>query len=86
MTVRQDRDRQLIEIKCGGLQPGRRIWSEPLYVGSKIPMTIEFAGKVYAGNLPQPKTFTLTVMTTVAEPAVTLDELMEMPDADEVDD
>lgn len=47
-------DRYRVEIDCGDLQPGRRVWSEAFYLGKRDSGELDLVGKIYAGNLPKP--------------------------------
>lgn len=45
----------------GDIQPGRRMLSESVFFGSSEGGTLSVAGRTYAGNLPEPLDFTLTI-------------------------
>ena len=70
-----------VVIDCGHLQPGRRIWSDVLYVGKADSGEVALQGLILADNLPQPKDFTLTVSVSVTKKTMTVDELCSLPDA-----
>jgi hypothetical protein len=59
VTIRKNKERIKIEVECGNLQPGRRVWSEVLYLGMGTTGNISLSGQVFAGNLPQPKDFNI---------------------------
>jgi len=79
-------DRTRIEIDCGDLQPGRRVWSDVFYVGKRRSGTVSFCGSVFAGNLSQPKDFMLGASITVTEKQMTVEELCSLPVPPEGDD
>jgi len=68
-----------VEIDCGDLQPGRRVWSDVFYIGKRASGDLSLCGLVFADNLPQPKEFVLTVSVTVTKTAMTVDELCSLP-------
>lgn len=67
-----------VEIECDHLQPGRRIWSDVLYIGRGVSGDLVLNGRVLADNLPQPKDLTLTISFTVAKTTMTVDELCSL--------
>lgn len=69
-----------VEIECGHLQPGRRIWSDVLYIGKAASGDLSLSGQILADNLPQPKDFTLTVSFSVTKRTMTVDELCSLPE------
>lgn len=73
-------ERSRIEINCGDLQPGRRIWSDVFYIGKVTTGEFSLSGSVFADNLPQPKECTLYVSVTVAKRAMTVEELCSLPE------
>ena len=72
-------ERFRVEIDCGDLQPGRRVWSDVFYIGKGVSGDLSLCGLVFADNLPQPKEFALTVSVTVTKTAMTVDELCSLP-------
>jgi hypothetical protein len=73
-------ERFRVEIDCGDLQPGRRVWSDVFYIGKAASGDLSLCGMVFADNLPQPKGFALTVSVTVTNTVMTVNELCSMPD------
>ncbi len=73
-------ERFRVEIDCGDLQPGRRVWSDVFYIGKKASGDLSLCGLVFADNLPQPKDFALGVSVTVTKTAMTVDELCSLPE------
>lgn len=74
-------ERVAVEIDCGHLQPGRRIWSDVLYLGKAASGDLSLSGQILADNLPQPEVFTLTVSFSVTKRTMTVDELCSLPEA-----
>ncbi len=73
-------DRLKLEIECGNLQPGRKVWSDIFYIG--IAETGEFTlnGQSYARNLSEPKAFALTIHANITKSQMTVDELLALPE------
>jgi len=67
-------------VECGSIQPGRRVTSDPFFFRRATSGENELVGTVYAGNLPRPYSFTLSVNLTVHDRAMTLEELQRLPD------
>jgi hypothetical protein len=83
VTIRKNKERIKIEVECGNLQPGRRVWSEVLYLGMGTTGNISLSGQVFAGNLPQPKDFNLTVTVNVTRSTITVAQLRSLPEPNE---
>ena len=79
VNIIKNDERFRVEIDCGDLQPGRRIWSDVFYIGKKASGDLPLRGVIFADNLPQPKDFVLTVSGTVREMTMTVDELCSLP-------
>lgn len=86
VTIRKNRDRIKIEVECETLQPGRKVWSDVFYVGRATTGAVEFAGRVFAENLPQPKEFTLSAAFTLSRTRLSVQDLRSLPDPGEVDE
>lgn len=69
-----------VDIDCGNLQPGRRVWSDIFYIGIGTSIDISLDGLVFADNLPQPKSFVLNVSATVKKTSMNVDELCSLPE------
>ncbi|MDJ0542750.1 MAG: ATP-binding protein, partial [Microcystis sp. M53601_WE4] len=54
VCINQTTDQLTIEIDCGDLQPGRRIFSDVFYIGKKTENCDNIVGAVYADNLSCP--------------------------------
>jgi hypothetical protein len=76
--IHRNDERFRVEIDCGDLQPGRRVWSDVFYIGKGSSGDLSLVGLVFADNLPQPKDFALTVSVTVKKTAMTVDELCSL--------
>jgi hypothetical protein len=79
VTIDKNDERFRVEIDCGDLQPGRRVWSDIFYIGKGASGDLSLCGLVFADNLPQPKDFALTVSVTVKSTGMTVDELCSLP-------
>lgn len=86
VVIEKNDERFRVEIDCGSLQPGRRVWSEVFYIGKGASGDLPLGGRVFAENLPQPKDFTLLIAVNVANTKMTLAELRSLPDPAEDDD
>jgi hypothetical protein len=84
VDIDENEHRYKVEVECGTLQPGRQVWSDEFYIGIGSSGEIELAGRLLAGNLPEPQEFTLTIDANVSETEMTVDELVSL--ADPVDD
>lgn len=80
VTIDRNDTRVRIEIECGNLQPGRRVWSDIFYLGIVASGEVPLAGQIFADNLPHPKDFSLTIAANVSTTSMTVAELMALPD------
>jgi hypothetical protein len=80
VSIDKTDERYRIDIDCGDLQPGRRVWSDVFYVGKAESGELELAGQIYAENLPEPKEFTLTISASVSRTTMTIDDLRNLPE------
>lgn len=78
VLIDKNDERFRIEIDCGNLQPGRRVWSDIFYIGKGISGDLSLHGLVYADNLPQPQEFTLNVSVNVKRTSMTVEELCSL--------
>jgi len=69
-----------VEIDCGDLQPGRRVWSDVFYIGKDASGDLSLCGLVFADNLPQPRDYALTVSVSARKTRMTVDELCSLPE------
>jgi hypothetical protein len=79
VTIDVNGDRYRVEIECGDLQPGRRIWSDVFYLGKGDSGVLELAGKIYAANLSRPKDLTLRFAVSVTATTMSIRELTHLP-------
>jgi hypothetical protein len=79
-------DRFKLEMDCGSIQPGRKIWSGGFFVGVAETGQFTLEGQISAENLSQPKPFTLTIDANIAKSAMTAEELIKLADGEDVDD
>ncbi len=86
VTIDKNDDRFRVEIDCGGLQPGRRVWSDVFYVGKGASGDLRLSGQVFAENLPQPKDFTLLISVNVKQTRMSVEELKALPEQAGSDD
>ena len=75
-----------VEIECGNLQPGRKVWTDAFYLGIGQSGEVQITGSVFAANLPQPKTFGLSIKADIQRTTMTLDELVSLGDQSDEDD
>lgn len=83
VTIDENDERIRIEIDCGNLQPGRRVWSDVFCIGKGASGDVLLTGQVFAENLPRPKDFTLTISVNVSNTRMTVAELISVPDPSE---
>jgi hypothetical protein len=75
VSIDENDERFRIEIDCGHLQPGRRVWSDVFYIGKGASGSVSLAGVAFADKLPQPKAFELTVSAEVRRTKMSVAEL-----------
>lgn len=80
VTIDENDDRYRVEIDCGDLQPGRRMWSEVFYAGKRDSGVLELVGKLYGANLPRLKDFTLTIAVNITGTTMSIRELVHLPE------
>jgi len=86
VTIDKNDERIRVEIECGNLQPGRKVWSDVLYVGNRTTGSVELTGQIFAENLPQPKSFGLTISVNVNTTKMTVADLLRLPEPSSSDD
>lgn len=67
-----------VEVDCGDLQPGRKVWSEIVYFGSRSSQVIKLKGTIFADNLPKPKEIEIAIDMTVVETTLSITELLSL--------
>lgn len=80
VTIDKNEERFRVEIDCGNLQPGRRVWSDIFYLGMLESGALPLCGLLFADNLPQPKNSALTISVSVKRTGMTVDELCSLPE------
>jgi len=78
VTIDKNNNRYRVEIDCGDLQPGRRVWSDVFYLGKKNSGALVLIGKIYAVNLPTPKEFTLRITVNVSNTTISVGDLQRL--------
>jgi len=76
VCINQTTDQLTIEIDCGDLQPGRRIFSDVFYIGKKTENCDNIFGAVYADNLSYPSELNLTISASLSKSSLTVEDLM----------
>jgi len=72
--------RTKMQIDCGNLQPGRRVWTDTFYMGIAQSGVLELRGMVFAANLLEPKEFALSINADVTQTSMALEELLSLAD------
>lgn len=80
VVIEKNDERFRIEIDCGSLQPGRKVWSDVFFIGKGASGDLALSGQVFAENLPQPKDFTLGLSVNVARTKMSIAELRSLPE------
>jgi hypothetical protein len=75
-----------VEINCGSLQPGRRVWTDTFFLGVRESGDATLSGLIFAANLRTPLEFKLSIEAAVTETTVTLEELRSLAEPDEVEE
>ncbi len=78
VDIDKNDERFRVEIDCGDLQPGRRVWSDVFYIGTAASGDLSLCGLVFADNLPRPKDFAVTLSISVTETSMTVEELCSL--------
>jgi len=78
VTIHRNDDRFRIEIECGDLQPGRRIWSDPICIGKGETGEFQITGRIFAENLAQPKEITLDASAYITRTNMTVDDVLNL--------
>lgn len=74
-----------VEIDCGNLQPGRRVFTSELHMAIVRSGEQQLNGNLFAANLPKPQSFTLSINAQIARTTMTMDELTTLEEPDEDD-
>jgi hypothetical protein len=86
VVIDRNDERFRVEIDCGSLQPGRRVWSDVFYIGKRASGDLPLSGRVFAENLPQPEEFMLLISVQVTETKMSVAQLRSLPDPETDDD
>ncbi len=76
VSIENDGHQTKIEIDCGALQPGRRIWSDSFTLGIVESGEFKLAGQLFAANLPRPRQFALSIKAAITTNTMTVDDLI----------
>lgn len=72
-----------VEIDCGILQPGRKVWTDSFFLGIGHSGDIQITGYLFSSNLSQPQPFSLSIAAEVKQSQMTVDELVSQSGASE---
>jgi hypothetical protein len=81
LEIEQTQHEFKIEVECGNLQPGRKVWSDVFYVGIARSGEAHLVGCLLAANLPGPQDFTLTLDAEIVDSEMTINELVSLGDS-----
>ncbi|MEM1224047.1 MAG: ATP-binding protein [Planctomycetota bacterium] len=77
-------DQQMkLEVDCGDLQPGRRVWTDRFHIGIGASGEVELSGHIFAANLAKPQRVTLKINADIQRTEMTLDTLLALDSEDE---
>lgn len=71
-----------VEIDCGSLQPGRKVWTDSFHLGIGRSGEVELKGHVYAANLAIPQEFSLKINAVIHRTSMTVKELLALDTGD----
>ncbi|EMI55225.1 transcriptional regulator [Rhodopirellula sallentina SM41] len=72
-----------VEVDCGDLQPGRKVWTDTFHIGIGNSGEIELKGRIFAANLAKPQEFSLKINADIQHTSMTLDELFALDENNE---
>lgn len=75
-----------VEIDCCNLQPGRKVWTDPFFIGVGQSSKVELKGLLFAANLPQPREFSLAIKATITQTKMTVEDLLSLDEPNGEDD
>jgi hypothetical protein len=67
-----------VEIDCGNLQPGRKVWTDELHVAVIESGEVAINGLLFSANLPQPQEFVLRIIAEITRTTMTVEELTSL--------
>jgi hypothetical protein len=83
VEIQSDDEQTKIEIDCGSLQPGRKVWTNAFFMGIAESNKIKLTGHIFAANLSAPQEFTLTIKAMIAKTQMSIDELLALDESTE---
>jgi hypothetical protein len=69
-----------IEVEYDKIQPGRRVWTDKIFVAHKNSEIIALNGQVFSKNLPKPITIELSIQFEISTSKVGLDHFLRWAD------
>ena len=86
VDIEKNDDRTKVEIECGSLQPGRKVWTDTFFMGIGRSGEFKLTGYLLAANLPQPQAFILSINAAITETEMTVDDLLSLDEPTGEDD
>jgi hypothetical protein len=83
VAVNNNNQQMKVEIDCGNLQPGRKVWTDSFRLGIGQSGEVELKGHVFAANLTKPQEFSLKINAEIQRTSMTLDELFALDKEDD---
>ncbi len=83
VAVNKNDQQMKVEIDCGNLQPGRKVWTDSFHLGIGQSGEVELKGHIFAANLTKPREFSLKINADIQRTAMTLDELFALDKEDD---
>ncbi|QDV56255.1 helix-turn-helix domain-containing protein [Rosistilla oblonga] len=83
VAVNKNDQQMKVEIDCGNLQPGRKVWTDSFRLGIGQSGEVELKGHVFAANLTKPQEFSLKIKADIQRTSMTLDELFALDKEDD---
>jgi hypothetical protein len=78
VEIKKAADGARLEVDCGDMQPGRRVWSQKFYVAITESGTTRLEGHLLAATLAEPRAFALIVEAAVTNVSMSLDDLRKL--------
>lgn len=78
VDIERNEHQTKIEINCGSLQPGRRVWTDSFFLGVGETGEVEIRGTIYAANLSKPREFVLSINATINETKMSVDDVLAL--------
>jgi hypothetical protein len=80
VEVFSDDELSRVELDCGVVQPGRRVWSDKFCLGFNLHGTVELRGEVFATGLPEPVPFALVINGNTVDKELSVAQLTSLAD------